>query len=73
MCCWFRFQKYDTYDLPGVLQIPDEIVAYNGTMVSDIEALCIFLKRHAYSCRYIDLILRCARPVPELLIVNNFV
>ena len=25
----FRFQKDDTYDLPGVLQIPNEIVPYN--------------------------------------------
>ena len=26
----FRFQKDDVYDLPGVLQISDEIVSYNG-------------------------------------------
>ena len=69
----FRFQKDDIYDLPGVLQVPDEIVCYNGTKVSDIEALCIFLKRHAYPCRYLDLIHRFARPVPELCIINNFV
>ena len=69
----FRFQKGDIYDLPGVLQVPDEIVCYNGTKVSDIEALCIFLKRHAYPCRYLDLIHRFARPVPELCIINNFV
>ena len=61
----FRFQKDDTHDLPGVLQVPDEIVCYNGTKASDIEALCIFLERHAYPCRYLDLIHRFARPVPE--------
>ena len=43
----FRFQKDDIYDLLGVLQIPDEIVYYNGTKVSDIEAICIVPKRHA--------------------------
>ena len=68
----FRFQKDDIHDLLGVLQILDEIVRYNGTKVSDIEALCIFLKRHAYPCRYLDLIQRFARPVPELCIINNF-
>ena len=31
----FRFQKDYIYDLPGVLQSPDEIVCYNGTKVSD--------------------------------------
>ena len=67
----FRFQKDDIYDLTGVLQVPDEIVSYNGTKVSDIEALCIFLKRHAYPCRYLDLIHRFARPVIELCIINN--
>ena len=48
----FRFQKDDIHDLPGILQIRDEIVCYNGTKVSVIEDLCIFLKRHAYACRY---------------------
>ena len=60
------------YDLPGVLQIRDEIVCYNGTKVSDIEDFCIFLKRHAYPCRYLDLIHRFARTVPELFIINKF-
>ena len=69
----FRFQKDDIYDLPGVLQIPDEIVRYNGTKASDIEALCIFLKRNAYPCIYLDLIQRFARPVTELCIINNIV
>ena len=60
----FRFQKEDIYDLPCVVQIPDEIVCYNGTKVSDIEDLCIFFKRHGYPCRYLNLIHRFTRPVP---------
>ena len=67
----FRFQN-DMYDLPGVLQIREEIVCYNGTKVSDIEDFCIFLKRHAYPCRYLDLIHRFARTVPELFTINKF-
>ena len=69
----FQFQKDDIYDLPGVIQVPDKIVCYNGFKVSDVEALCIFLERHAYPCRYSDLMHRFARPVPELCIINNFV
>ena len=66
----FWFLKDDIYDLPGVLQVPDEIVCYNGTKVLDTEALCIFLKRHAYPCRYLDLIHRFTRPVLELCILK---
>ena len=45
----FRFQKDDIYDLPGVLQTPDELVCYSGTKVSNIEALCIFFKKPCLS------------------------
>ena len=69
----FRFQNDDIHDLPGVLQVPDEIVCYNGTEVFHIETLYVFLKRHAYTCRYLDLIHRFARPVAEFSIINNFV
>ena len=72
----FRFQKDDTYNLPGVLQVLDEIVCYvcyNGTKVSNIEALWIFFKRYAYPWRYLGLIHGWARPVPGLCIINNFV
>ena len=66
----FQFQKDDVYTSPGVLQIPDEVRYYNGTKVSDIEALCIF---HAFPLRYLDLIHRFARLIRELWIINNFV
>ena len=77
ICCWISILKRwyiryigFIYDLPSVLQVRDEVVCYNGTKVSDIEALCIFLKRHTYPCRYLDVI---QRSVPELCIKNNFV
>ena len=69
----FLFQEDDIYDLPDVPQIFDEIVCYNGIKVSDIETLCILIKRHAYPCGYLDLIHRFARPGQELCIINNFV
>ena len=41
----FRFEKEDIFTLCHILQLPDRLVCYNGTSVSSIEALCIFLKR----------------------------
>ena len=69
----FRFEKEDIFDLKDILQIPDRVICYNGTNVSSIEALCIFLKRYAYPCRYLDMINRFGRPVPELCIISNYV
>ena len=68
----FRFEKNDIYTLADVLQLPNRITCYNGTVVHPVEALCIFLKRFAYPCRYLDMIHRFARPVPELCIISNY-
>ena len=67
----FRFEKEDIFILNVVLQLPERICCYNGTNVSSLEALCIFLKRYAYPCRYLDMISRFCRSVPELCIINN--
>ena len=68
----FRFEKEDLLLLHDVLQIPDPITCYNENVVSGIEGLCICLKRYAYPCRYLDMIPRFGRPVPELCIINNY-
>ena len=67
-----QFEKEDLFLLHVVLQVPDRITCYNGTVISGIEALCICLKRYAYPCRYLDIIPRFGRPVPELCIINNY-
>ena len=67
----FRFEKEDLFLIHDVLQVPDQITCYNGTVVSGIKALCICLKRYAYPCRYPEMIPRFGRPVPELCIRNN--
>ena len=54
----FRFQKNDTYNLTDVLTLSDRIICYNGVNVDMVEAFCIFLKRLAYPCRYVDMIPR---------------
>jgi len=67
----FRFEKNHLDMLCHTLQIPEIIRCYNGTVVSGIEGLCIFLKRFSYPCRYSDMIHRFGRPVPELCMISN--
>ena len=57
----------------GVLQLPNELTCflYNNLKIESTEALCILLKRLAYPCRYVDMIPRFARAVPELCMVFN--
>ena len=45
----FRFKREGYFVLKDVLQVPDQLICYNGTSVSSIEETCIFLKRYAYS------------------------
>ena len=52
----FRFYKNDVYDLMAVLGFPETFTCYNGVTVDGTQALCIFLKRFAYPCRYLDMI-----------------
>ena len=70
---YFRFRKDDIYRLSEVLMIPEEIVCYNRTKYDGIEALCVFLKRAAYPCRYVDLIPHFAQPIPKLCMMTQFV
>ena len=71
--CWseFRFNRNDIYELREIFHIPEEIITYNRLKVNGIEALCIFLKRFAYPCRYSDFIPRFGRPVPQYSIISN--
>ena len=65
----FRFHKQGICNLADVLIIPDKITCYNGIKVDSIEALCIFLKRFAYPCRYSNMIPRFGRAVPQFSII----
>ena len=77
MSCW-RFQqklrlRNDIYNLADVLSLPDRIVCYNGVNVDMVDALCIFLKRFAYPCRYVDMIPRFGSPEPQMCMISNAV
>ena len=67
----FRFLRNDIYSLADALRLPPTIVTYNGLVVQSIQALCIFLKRFTYPCRYGDMISSFARSVPQLSIITN--
>ena len=68
----FKFDKRDIYRLCDVFEIPEVIRCYNGKVFDKEEALCIFLKRFAYPCRYQDLMLRSGqRAVPQLCMISN--
>ena len=69
----FRFYKNDVYNLKEVLNLPEELTCYNGLTVDGTDGPCIFLKRFAYPCCYLDMIPRFARPVPQLCMTSNLV
>ena len=68
----FRFYKNDLPFLAEVLGIPEVVECYQRSICSGLEALCIFLKRHSYPCRYSDMIARFGKPVPVLCMINNY-
>ena len=68
----FRFYKNDLPLLAEVLGIPEVVECYQRSICSGLEALCIFLKRHSYPCRYSDMIARFGKPVPVLCMINNY-
>ena len=55
------------------MRLPDILTCYNGVKVDKVEGMGIFLKRFAYPCRYLDMIPRFARPVPQLCMISNLV
>ena len=69
----FRFKKNDVYALFDALGIPDELICKDGFKVDGIEAFCVFLKRYAYPCRYVDMVSRFGRAIPQLCMMNNTV
>ena len=67
----FRFLKNDIYRLVEVFGYPEKFTCYNGTVYNSVEAICIFLRRFAYPCRYSDMIHMFGRPVPQLCMISN--
>ena len=68
-----RFRKNDIYQLCASLNLPQVYRCHNRLNIDSVEALCVCLKRFAYSCRYADLVPRFGRPVPQLCMICNLV
>ena len=68
-----RFAKSDLPALLNCLQIPERIVCAQRTRCSDLEALCILLKRLAYPCHYTDMVARFGRNPTVLSLIFNTV
>ena len=68
----FRVYKNDLPFLAEVMGIPALVYCYQRSICSGLEALCIFLKRQSYPCRYSDMIARFREPVPVLCMINNY-
>ena len=69
----FRFSKAHVYELRERLNLPEDILCYNNVPVDGVEALCTFLKRFSYPCRYVDMVPIFPRPIPQLSIICNHV
>ena len=69
----FRLYKNDVYNLIEVFHLPDQFTCYNGLKLDSLEGFCMLLKRYAYPCRYLDMITRFARPVPQLCMASNLI
>ena len=67
----FRFHRENIYEFAEQMQLPNEITTYNGLVVGSVPALCMYLKRYSYPCRYGDLVFHFARPIPEPSIITN--
>ena len=67
----FRCRKSDEEMLGELLNLPPKFICPQGSVCSDIEGLCICLKRLAYPCRYSDLIHRFGKSSPVMNVIHN--
>ena len=67
----FRFNKNDIPLLLDVFQLPQTIICSQGTVCSDIEGLCLLLRRLAFPCRYSDLASTFGRNPTEMCLIFN--
>ena len=63
----------ETNTLHDMMNIPEMFICYKGVKLTGIECPCILLKRYSYPNRYLDLIARFGRPVPQLWLIANHV
>ena len=69
----FRYLRNHIYKVINVMNFPDTFTCYNGLKFDAVEGICIFLKRFAYPCRYLDMIPRFAKAVSQFCLISNLV
>ena len=67
----FWFRKNDLYTLLDIFNIPNRIIASQGTACPDIEALCILLKRLAFPGRYSNITPMFGRNMSKMCLIYN--
>ena len=68
----FCFYRNDLLLLAEVLGIPKVVECYQKSICTGLGALCIFLKRYSYPCRYSYTIACFGKPAPVFCIINNY-
>nr|XP_054763769.1 uncharacterized protein LOC129270405 [Lytechinus pictus] len=63
------FLKNDLPRLKHALSIPDTVICRNGSRVDGLEGLCIMLARHAYPCRFCDMMKTFGKSVPQFSLI----
>jgi hypothetical protein len=69
----FRFDRDDIKILCHTLKIPEKIICENHTTATNIEGLCIVLRRLAYPCRLDDLEPVFGKSKAEISHIFNYV
>ena len=69
----FRFNKNGIHTLHQKLRIPNTVTLENGSVVSGIDALFMFLRRMAYPGRFVDLANFFGRTPSDISRTVNFV
>ena len=69
----FRFDRDDIKILCHALKIPEKIICENRTTATNIEGLCIVLRRLAYPCRLDDLEPVFGKSKAEISHIFNYV
>ena len=67
----FMVNRSELNAVAKAMMVPGQFRFPNGTIASGFEGLCIVLRRFAYPCRFVDMIHRFARSVPELSLISS--
>lgn len=68
----FRFTQAQIREMCALLHLPDEFRHVNRTVWTNLEGLCVVLRRLSYPCRLRDLVKDFGRGTSDLSIIFNY-